>query len=188
MPHLRAAASVLLLAALAGCGKTPVSRAVRWHEDLDSAAALARLGGKLQFVYVGATWDCAAMELERVTFVDPAVATILASHYISTHVDVSDEEDVRVRVLAERLAMVGEPLLVVFDVDGKELVRFHQFLPPDKLAPILAGAAERDGGLALQRVLTQQRREEAARLAFWAAESDRYEQRQREATRPPGAR
>lgn len=189
MHHLRAVAVVLLLlATLPGCGKTHVPHAVRWHDDLDAGATLARAQGKLHFVYVGASWDAAAKELESITFVDPVVVALLDRHYIATHLDVSDDEDDRVGVLSRRLAMVGEPLLVVFDVEGKELVRFNQFMPPDKLAPMLAAAAKRDGGHAFHRALTEQRREEAARLALWAAEAESYEQRQREATRPPGAR
>jgi thiol:disulfide interchange protein DsbD len=59
--------------------------------------------------------------------------------FVALHVDATDDDDPEVGRLRRKYgALEGLPVLVAFGTDGKEAIRFTEFVPPDRLAPALA--------------------------------------------------
>ena len=59
--------------------------------------------------------------------------------YVPLHVDATDDDDPEVSRLRKKYgALEGLPVVLLFDSDGKEAVRFTEFVPPDRLAKALA--------------------------------------------------
>jgi thiol:disulfide interchange protein DsbD len=61
------------------------------------------------------------------------------ARFVALHVDATDDDDPEVaRVRAKYGAKEGLPVVVLLGSDGKEAVRFTEFVPPDRLAAALA--------------------------------------------------
>ena len=86
----------------------------------------------------GATWCTACKELDRETFPDPRVRAE-GSRFVALHVDASDEDDDKVAQVRKKYgATQGLPVVLLFGSDGKEAVRFTEFVPADRFAEALA--------------------------------------------------
>ena len=132
---------VVALSCLTGCGKSHVVvQPLTW--ETDEVAALARSAQEKRplFVYVGAEWDASAKELEHVTFADARVRKELR-RFVKLHIDMTDDELPSTARATQRFKIIGEPALLVLAPDGEtELVRIHQFVPPDQLVAVLHAA------------------------------------------------
>ena len=132
------------LSGLSGCGKSYVAQPLFW--ETDEVAALARSAREERplFVFVGATWDASAKELEVVTFADARVRKELGN-FVNLHIDMSDSELPSTTRATQRFKIIGEPALLVLAPDGEtELVRIHEFIPPDRLLTVLHAALAPD--------------------------------------------
>jgi len=86
----------------------------------------------------GATWCGACKELEERTFPDPRVRAE-GARYVALHVDATNDDDPTVaRVRDKYGATAGLPVVLLFGSDGKEAVRFTEFVPPERFAAALA--------------------------------------------------
>jgi thiol:disulfide interchange protein DsbD len=111
---------------------------IAWESSETSAVARASAEHKPLLVDFGASWCGACKELEEKTFPDPRVIA-QGGRFVALHVDATDDEDPEVGRLRRKYgALEGLPVLVAFGTDGKEAVRFTEFVPPDRLAPALA--------------------------------------------------
>ncbi|HXN31921.1 MAG TPA: cytochrome c biogenesis protein CcdA [Polyangiaceae bacterium] len=111
---------------------------LRWESSESAATARAAAEHKPMLVDFGATWCGACKELEERTFPDPRVRAE-GARYVALHVDATNDDDPTVaRVRDKYGATAGLPVVLLFGSDGKEAVRFTEFVPPERFAAALA--------------------------------------------------
>jgi thiol:disulfide interchange protein DsbD len=90
---------------------------IKTVEQLD--AALAQLGGKTAMLDFYADWCVSCKEMEKLTFVDPAVKARLADTVL-LQVDVT-ANDAADRAMLKRFGLFGPPGIILFDRAGREI-------------------------------------------------------------------
>jgi thioredoxin:protein disulfide reductase len=78
-----------------------------------------------------AAWCGACKELDKVTFAAPAVGAEMG-RFLAVKVDATHDDDPAVEATLQRFKVVGLPTVLVFDSDGKEAVRYTDFVPPER--------------------------------------------------------
>ncbi|NIA53460.1 protein-disulfide reductase DsbD [Massilia sp. TW-1] len=82
-------------------------------------AALAATGGRTAMLDFYADWCVSCKEMEKLTFVDPAVKARLASTVLlQVDVTANDADD---RAMLKRFGLFGPPGIILFDKQGKEI-------------------------------------------------------------------
>lgn len=90
---------------------------VKTVEQLD--AALAQLGGKTAMLDFYADWCVSCKEMEKLTFVDPAVKARLGNTVLlQVDVTANDPAD---RAMLKRFGLFGPPGIILFGRDGREI-------------------------------------------------------------------
>jgi thiol:disulfide interchange protein DsbD len=106
------------LAHLTGTPKHALAfKRVKTIADLD--AALAANGGKTAMLDFYADWCVSCKEMEKLTFVDPAVQAKLANTLL-LQVDVT-ANDAADKAMLKRFGLFGPPGIIFFDRSGKEI-------------------------------------------------------------------
>ncbi len=125
------------LAHLRGAVTPPVAfTRVKTVAELD--AALARAGGKTALLDFYADWCVSCKEMEKLTFVDPAVhAKMAASLLLQVDVTANTEDD---KAMLKRFNLFGPPGIILFDAQGKEVddARVVGYQEPRKFLASLA--------------------------------------------------
>jgi thiol:disulfide interchange protein DsbD len=112
--------------------------AIQWESSEAAAVGRATTQHRPMLVDFGASWCGACKELDEKTFPDSRVRSE-GERYVPLHVDATDDDDPEVSRLRKKYgALEGLPVVLLFDSDGKEAVRFTEFVPPDRLAKALA--------------------------------------------------
>lgn len=109
----------------------PNAPAIVWLTNEEEAVAKAKSDNKPLLIDFGAEWCTACKELEHETFPDPSVRTE-AQRFVNLHVDMTDDEDKKVIALKDKYKVLGLPTIIMIDKSGKEVVRFNEFVKPDK--------------------------------------------------------
>lgn len=119
---------------------------VDWMYDEPAAIARAKAEGKHVLVDFYADWCTACVELDKHTFTDRNVRRVMSEKFIALKVDGTEDTD-EVIALHKKYGVVGMPLLIVLDGEGRRLEepRILGFLSPDKF---LAELAKVDGAKA----------------------------------------
>ncbi len=126
----------VVLAAVASYGliagwMTP-DRTLEWKTmSLADARTHASKSGQPLLVDFTASWCGACKELEKHTFAAPDVARE-AGRFLAVRVDASNDEDPAVQSAMESVGVRGLPTVIVFDSQGKEAVRYTDFVPPER--------------------------------------------------------
>jgi thiol:disulfide interchange protein DsbD len=109
------------LAHLTGTPKHGLSfKRVKTVADLDAALAeVAKSGGKTAMLDFYADWCVSCKEMEKLTFVDPAVQAKLANTLL-LQVDVT-ANDVHDKAMLKRFGLFGPPGIIFFDRNGTEI-------------------------------------------------------------------
>ena len=82
-------------------------------------AALAATGGRTAMLDFYADWCVSCKEMEKLTFVDPAVKARLANTVLlQVDVTANDADD---RAMLKRFGLFGPPGIIMFDKQGKEI-------------------------------------------------------------------
>ena len=82
-------------------------------------AALAQTGGKTAMLDFYADWCVSCKEMEKLTFIDPAVQAMLAnSVLLQVDVTANDADD---KAMLKRFGLFGPPGIILFDRAGKEI-------------------------------------------------------------------
>jgi thiol:disulfide interchange protein DsbD len=90
---------------------------IKTVDQLD--AALAATGGRTAMLDFDADWCVSCKEMEKLTFVDPAVKARLANTVLlQVDVTANDADD---RAMLKRFGLFGPPGIILFDRQGKEI-------------------------------------------------------------------
>ena len=82
-------------------------------------AALAQTGGKTAMLDFYADWCVSCKEMEKLTFIDPAVQAALAnSVLLQVDVTANDADD---KAMLKRFGLFGPPGIILFDRAGREI-------------------------------------------------------------------
>ncbi len=114
-----------------GGGASADAPAITWMTDEKAAIAKANAENKPILIDFGAEWCTACKELEHETFPDANVRSE-AKRFVALHIDTTDDEDKNVIALKDKYKIVGLPTIIMIDKTGKEVVRFNEFVKPDK--------------------------------------------------------
>lgn len=109
----------------------PNAPEITWLTDEATARSKASAEGKPMLIDFGASWCTACKELEHQTFPDPSVRSE-AQRFVALRVDATDDEDQAVNKLKDKYKVVGLPTVIMLDKNGKEVVRFNEFVKADK--------------------------------------------------------
>jgi len=109
----------------------PNAPAIVWLTNEEEAIARAKSDNKPLLIDFGAEWCTACKELEHETFPDPSVRTE-AQRFVNLRVDMTDDEDKKVIALKDKYKVLGLPTIIMIDKSGKEVVRFNEFVKPEK--------------------------------------------------------
>ena len=102
-----------------GAGKPAALAFTRIKTVAQLDTALAQAGGKTAILDFYADWCVSCKEMEKLTFIDPAVQAALA-HSVLLQVDVTanDADD---KAMLKRFGLFGPPGIILFDRAGKEI-------------------------------------------------------------------
>jgi thiol:disulfide interchange protein DsbD len=109
---------------------------VTWEHQLETARGRAQRESRPMLVDFGASWCVACKELDKVTFSAPDVAEDMA-RFVNLRVDATDNDDPKIEAMLASFKVRGLPTVVVFDSQGKEALRFNDFVPPEKFLPAI---------------------------------------------------
>lgn len=115
-----------------GVGKPPAP-VIAWQASEAPALELAQKEKKPTLIDFGATWCTACKELDELTWPDNRVRTE-AARFVSVKIDATDEDDAETKRLTKKYGVVGLPTVVLLDSEGKEKLRFTEFVPAAKMA------------------------------------------------------
>jgi thiol:disulfide interchange protein DsbD len=111
---------------------------IRWESSEVVATARAAAEHRPLLIDFGASWCGACKEFEDKTFPDPRVRAE-GARYVALHVDATNDDDPDVARIREKYsATAGLPVVLLFASDGKEAVRFTEFVLPERFASALA--------------------------------------------------
>jgi uncharacterized protein len=129
-----------LLLGLAGAREAWVMDAgpvPRWEDWSSGAFARARLENRLVLLDLGAVWCHWCHVMEETTYRDARVVALIESRFVAIRVDQDARPD-----LSNRYEDYGWPATIVFDAEGRELVKFSGYIPPLRMASLLQGVVD----------------------------------------------
>lgn len=106
--------------------------AVAWQGWSDGAFASAARQKKLLLLDLGAVWCHWCHVMEETTYRDPKVVALLRRHFVAVRVDQDSRPD-----LSNRYEDYGWPATIIFDANGRELVKFAGYIAPGRMASLL---------------------------------------------------
>ncbi|HEY2796886.1 MAG TPA: DUF255 domain-containing protein [Thermoanaerobaculia bacterium] len=109
-------------------------KGIAWEGWSDAAFDRARAEKRLVILDLVAVWCHWCHVMEETTYADPEVIRQVGAHFVALRVDQDSRPD-----LSNRYEDYGWPATVIFDANGKELVKFAGYIPPERMRTLLAG-------------------------------------------------
>ncbi len=123
------------IAATAGVRvEVPAQKAITWEGWSDAAFDRARAEKRLVILDLVAVWCHWCHVMEETTYQDAEVVRQIRAHFVALRVDQDSRPD-----LSNRYEDYGWPATVIFDANGKELVKFAGYIPPQRMRGLLEG-------------------------------------------------
>jgi uncharacterized protein YyaL (SSP411 family) len=123
----------LMLSLLVVLGATPATQpAIDWKPYSDDVFAQAKREHKLVILDLQAVWCHWCHVMDEKTYSDPQVRQLIGDHFLAIKVDQDSRPDI-----SNRYEDFGWPATVVFDSDGKEIVKRRGYLPPEQMRSML---------------------------------------------------
>jgi uncharacterized protein len=129
---MKAIILVVLMSVVGLSHASPVTSAVNWQSWADTQFELARVEKKLVILDLEAVWCHWCHVMDQTTYQDSAVAALLSKHFIAVKVDHDARPD-----LAERYRDFGWPATIIFDSEGRELVKRAGYIEPVEMQALL---------------------------------------------------
>src|SRR5262249_37056324 len=107
---------------------------IRWEGWSDAAFDRARAEKRLVILDLVAVWCHWCHVMEETTYRDPEVIRQIREHFVALRVDQDSRPD-----LSNRYEDYGWPATIIFDANGRELVKFAGYIPPERMRTLLAG-------------------------------------------------
>ena len=136
----------------------PAKQEAIWYKGTtEEAFAQARRDNKPLFLYWGAVWCPTCNEIKSEVFSNQRFAELMAP-FIAVYLD-GDAESAQ--IWGDKLKISGYPTMIIFDPEGREVVRLGESVNIDEFAMALTGALNRGETLpaTLARVLSGQGRD-----------------------------
>jgi uncharacterized protein YyaL (SSP411 family) len=114
--------------------RSAMHQPIQWHEWGEEAFAVARRDDKPMLLDIGAVWCHWCHVMDRESYDDPDVATIVNEHFIAVKVDRDERPDIDSRYQAAVSAVSGQggwPLTAFLTPDGKPFYGGTYFPPTD---------------------------------------------------------
>jgi uncharacterized protein YyaL (SSP411 family) len=122
-----------------------LSTAVAWQPWGRAAFARARAERKPVLLAIATTWCGACREMDRTSYADPSIATIINERFVPIRVDAEERPDI-----SERYSLGGWPTTGFLTPSG-EILAGGTFVPADRMSGVLAQVADAFGSLASAR-------------------------------------
>lgn len=121
-------------------GEPPETGAsIDWLDDEKRALARSARTGRPILIDFAAEWCAPCEEMERITFADPAVRTLVGGRLVPLKVDAT-EMDEATETLMKKYDVSQLPVILVRRPDGDDLIRFTDFVPPRRFVAELERA------------------------------------------------
>src|SRR4051812_9418849 len=114
--------------------RSAMHQPIRWHEWGEEAFAEARRENKPMLLDIGAVWCHWCHVMDRESYDDPAIATIVNDNFVAVKVDRDERPDIDSRYQAAVQAVSGQggwPLTAFLTPDGKPFYGGTYFPPQD---------------------------------------------------------
>jgi len=114
--------------------RSAMHQPIRWHEWGAEAFASAQRENKPMLLDIGAVWCHWCHVMDRESYDDPEVATIVNEHFVAVKVDRDERPDIDIRYQAAVSAVSGQggwPLTAFLTPDGKPFYGGTYFPPDD---------------------------------------------------------
>ncbi len=111
--------------------------AIAWQDWSEAAFERARREGRFVLLDLGAVWCHWCHVMEETTYEDPKIIALIKARYVAVRVDQDARPD-----LSNRYEDYGWPATIIFDGNGRELVRFSGYIPPLRMASLLQGVID----------------------------------------------
>lgn len=130
---------LLLLSSLVGSPAmaTSGSSLVTWQTWQDSQFDSAKREKRFVLLNLEAVWCHWCHVMAKETYSNPKVADYIKQHYIAVKIDQDSRPD-----LSKRYEDYGWPATVVFNAEGKEIVKLRGYIPPERMMAILTNIVE----------------------------------------------
>lgn len=124
--------ALLVFALLILCGSAIGASNPDWREFEAGAFEQAREEEKLLILDLEAVWCHWCHVMHQTTYADEAVQAYLKKHYITLRADQDARPD-----LAQRYRRWGWPATIIFDAEGRELVKRAGYIAPEPMLRLL---------------------------------------------------
>jgi uncharacterized protein YyaL (SSP411 family) len=113
-----------------------VSTAVAWEPWGEAAFARARTDRKVVLLSIGATWCHWCHEMDRTSYADSEVVSLINDRFVAVRVDADERPDI-----AERYNLGGWPTTAFLTAEG-DVLGGGTFVPVERMRGVLARLAE----------------------------------------------
>src|SRR5688500_835185 len=113
-----------------------LSNGVAWQPWTRAVFARARTERKPVLLSISATWCGTCQEMDRTSYADPFVATLINERFVPIRVDADERPDI-----SERYSLGGWPTTAFLTPDG-EILGGGTFVPVARMPGVLARVAD----------------------------------------------